>query len=59
MPTGGMDGLTFLVSSQRVMLIQCSFRTERYFGKNRKQVRETREVPTGKIDWLPAILMRE
>ncbi|KAH8756856.1 pentalenene synthase [Hyaloscypha finlandica] len=36
-----------------------SFRTERYFGKNREQVRKTREVPSGKVDWLPAILMTE
>ncbi len=36
-----------------------SFRTERYFGKNRKEIRKTRVLADGKIDWLPAIMLAE
>lgn len=36
-----------------------SFRTERYFGKNRHQVRENRVLNSGKVDWLPGVMLTE
>lgn len=36
-----------------------SFQTARYFGKDRARVRATRQVITGKVDWLPSIVVPE
>ncbi|KAH9218184.1 isoprenoid synthase domain-containing protein [Leptodontidium sp. 2 PMI_412] len=34
-----------------------SFRTERYFGKDRGEIRRTRMLVTGQIDWLAPIML--
>ncbi|KAG4431668.1 hypothetical protein IFR05_012851 [Cadophora sp. M221] len=39
--------------------VNWSFRTERYFGKNRQRVRETRMLNTGNVDWLPGVMLSE
>ncbi|KAK0105580.1 hypothetical protein ONS95_004112 [Cadophora gregata] len=34
-----------------------SFRTERYFGKDRHEIRRTRVLVEGQVDWLPPIVL--
>ena len=34
-----------------------SFRAERYFGKDRQEIRRTRVLAAGQIDWLPPIML--
>ncbi|KAG4419573.1 hypothetical protein IFR04_007275 [Cadophora malorum] len=39
--------------------VNWSFRTERYFGKKCHQVRETRVLDSGSVDWLPGVMLSE
>lgn len=58
MPTGGMLTKLSDISSVYLKCFAYSFRTQRYYGKHRQRVRETRivEVAASKADWIPPIV---